>query len=213
MTFAAIYARVNDIRFNSSSNQIARAKEYVNAAETEVWNAADWVFKRPAPANLAIVGGSRTPTMAADFGKAVRLYDDLGAQLSYLQPDEWERAYLPDTGTGRPCDYTVINRQVYVGPTPNASYTFKLAYKRRYAHLNNVAAVNAGVMSADTDTPLWDSEFHYLLVPLAIVCGARLENDPAPQAYQEQADRLLASMIAELSSGEDGEIVQWGASC
>lgn len=208
MTFNGIYTEAANIRFNSASAELARVKNWVNAAELEVWNYADWVFKRVRAANLTVVAG--VATMPADFGKALALYDPNGSELEWLPPDDFERWYsvgTPPVGSGQA--YTVINRQILVGPADSATY--KLAYRRRYTHFAAGSVATAGVMSLDTDFPLWDSEFHYVLVPLAIVCGARLENDPVPQNYQEQADRLLATMVDELREpGAEGAVQVWG---
>lgn len=214
MTYQEIYNAVADIRFNRSTSKIAQIKQWVNAAELFTWNAGDFVFKRVAAQTLVISAGSRTPLMPTTagflFAKSIGLYDDQGAKLTYLPPDEWEEAFLPDTSTGIPAYYTVINRQLYLGPTPDSTRSFKFSYQRRYCHLNNAAAVVDGTMSADTDTPLWDSEHHYQLVPRAIVIGAKLEGDPLPQNYLEEADALLQAMVADLVGGESLEAVKWG---
>src|ERR1043166_5160043 len=133
MTFANIYTRVNDLRFNSSAAAIARAKEYVKAAEIEVWNAADWIFKRMPLANLTVTAGAATEP--SDFGKAIRLYDPRGNEVAWTDPDDFEASYVAPVPvpTGLAESYTVINRQIMVAPGETG--TFKLSYRRRYTKL------------------------------------------------------------------------------
>jgi hypothetical protein len=210
LTFSTIYNEVADVRFSRDANKITQIKRWVNAAELELWNKADWVFKRVPAASLAIVAGNRLPAMPADYGKTRSLIDNNGEPLNYMDPQEFDDAYAADTSSGPPSDFTVVNRQIYVGPTPSASVTFKHGYRRRYAHLDNASAVVAGVMSVDTDKPIWDIEHHFVLVPLAIVIGARMENDPAPQVYKDAADELIEAMRSDLFGGVEAQTIQYG---
>ncbi len=208
MNYQAIYTEIVNIRFNSQASKIAQVKSWVGQAEVAVWNAADWHFKRVPIANLTVTAGIATEP--PDFSKAKRLYDPRGARLEYLEPDVFEEAFIsdPNTPVANASHYTVINRQILVAPYETG--TFKLAYRRRYAHLNNGGSVIAGLMSADTDTPIWDPEFHYLLVPWALILGMKLENDPSAEAIRNQRDEMLAGMVSELVGGQEGEPLQYG---
>jgi hypothetical protein len=215
VTFAQIYTELTDLRWNTQATKLAQVKRWVNQAEIAVWNAAPWIFKRVPPVSAAVTAGINSLTMPADFGKVHRLYDYLGDPVTYYAPDEFYLRNEDDQVAdrrGEPTEYTVVNRTIYLAPIPQTSRSFKLTYRRRYAHYNNVASVIAGVMSVDTDTPLWDSEFHYILVPWAMILGQKLEQDPTGDALRQERDEMLARMISELVGGEVNEIRQWGGS-
>lgn len=215
MNYAAIYGEVVDLRFNSQATKLAQVKRWVNQAEIAVWNAADWSFKRVAPTDIAVTVGNTSPSEPTDFGKAHRLYDYLGDPVTYYAPDQFFLRNEEDIvagRTGEPTEYTVVNRQIQLAPIPQSSRTYKLSYRRRYTHLNTIPAPVAGVMSVDTDTPIWDSEFHYILVLWAMMLGETLEADPTADSLRAQRDEMLARMISELVGGEVGEVVQWGPS-
>ena len=212
MTFLQIYTEVVNLRFNGNATKLAQVKNWVNQAEIAVWNAADWVFKRQPLTNLTITNG--TATEPADFGKAIDVYNALMDKLAYLPPSDFEQQYLAQipvpTGPGEA--FTVINRQILTGP--KESGTYQMSYRRRYAHLNGIATVTAGVMTADTDTPLWDSEFHYILVPWAIRLGKLLEDDPSAslddQVLLGLSDiGMFKAMKDELVEGVQDEFAVW----
>src|SRR5262245_42193582 len=124
MTFQQLYTELTDMRFNTQAVKLAECKRWVNAAEIAVWNAADWVFKRVPRASLAVVTGNNTPTMPTDFARAIRVYDNNGVRLDYREPDLFEEMFPTGGANAAPTSYTVINRQVYLGPTPNGTVTF-----------------------------------------------------------------------------------------
>jgi len=205
MTFQQIYTELTDMRFNTQAVKLAEVKRWVNAAELAVWNAADWVFKRKAAATLAVTIGGRTPTMPADFGRAYRLYTDAGLRVDYREPDLFEELYPSGVANGTVQSYTVIDRAIHLGPAPATAVNFKLAYEKRYT--KSVAGTpTLGVMSGDTDTPIWDAEHHYVLVPWAMILGMKLENDPTGDAVVAERDMLLQSMIGSLVEGVRGEV-------
>jgi hypothetical protein len=205
MTFQQLYTELTDMRFNTQTVKLAEVKRWVNAAELAVWNSGDWVFKRMPATTLAVTIGGRTPTMPADFNRAIRLYTDTGARVDYREPDLFEELYPAGIANGTVLSYTVINRAIYLGPPPATSVNFKLSYERRYTR--SVAGTpTLGVMSADTDTPLWDAEHHYVLVPWAMILGQKLENDPTGDALRAERDMLLASMQGTLIAGVKGEV-------
>lgn len=199
MTFQQLMLELIDLRFSPQDLRPAQVKRALNAAETAVWNAADWSFKRVPVADLAVTAG--VAAEPADFGKAMAVYDPDGAPLCYLAADEFERRYRVGTvPVGEGSHFTVIDRQILVGPANTATY--KLAYRRRVSHLNAAQAVVAGVMALDSDTPLWDVEHHYLLIPWAAVLLGNLEGQPGNEVVAER-DRLLAAMVEELVGGTE----------
>lgn len=209
MNYQAIYTEIVNLRFNSDAGKIAQVKNWVGQAEIAAWNAADWDFKRVPLANLSVTAGIATEP--ADLGKVRVLEDPRGDALEYLEPDIFERAFATSADFPGIADfYTVINRQILIGSTETG--TFKLAYRRRYTHLNNAGQPVQGLMSADTDTPIWDSEFHYVLVPWAMILGMKLENDPSAEGLRNQRDEMLGWMMDEhLGGGVEGRVMQYGA--
>src|SRR5262245_17945946 len=179
MTAQEIWDELVNLRFNSATIKLAQVKKWVSQAEIAVWNAADWEFKRVPLTNLTVANGDATEP--ADFGKVRRLRNALGDDLVYMNPDEFEDMYRtgPTIPTGVGEAYTVINRQILCGPKETATY--QLSYRRRYTHLNTGGSAVQGVMSVSTDTPIWDSEFHYILVPWAMMLGEKLEDDPTSE--------------------------------
>lgn len=208
MTFQQLYLELIDLHFGTQEVRPKQVKGWINTAEVAVWNAAPWEFKRVSAASLTVTAGAASEP--ADFGKAIRVYDTFGDELEYLPPDEFEENYVaPVPGpSGNAEAYTVIDRQILVGPPQSG--TFKLAYQRRYSHKADGGAVTAGVMNSDLDTPLWDPEHHYILVPWAMLLGARLENDEAALALSDERDRLLKAMREEHVGGTADQIAVWG---
>lgn len=208
MTFQQIYTELTDLRFNTQATKLAEVKRWVNQAEIKIWNSADWAFKRVPGVAMTVTAGAATEP--ADFGKANRLYDPRGDEVPYMLPDEFEENYIAPVPvpTGNAEAYTVIDRQIIVGPGETGS--FRLSYTRRYTKRNSGGAATQGVMSADLDTPYWDSEHHYVLVPWALILGEKLEADPTAEFLRSERDELLDAMKQELISTVDHQIMVWG---
>lgn len=215
MTAQDVWDELTNLRFNTQTIKLAQVKKWTSQAEIALWNAADWSFKRMPMASLTVIGGAATePT---DLGKVHRVYDINGVRLPYMLPDDFEEAYIAPTPapTGVAEAYTVINRQITIGPSQSG--TFKISYRRRYAHLNTGGSVVAGVMSVGTDTPIWDSEHHYILVPWAMRIGEILEADPTAAGMEQliegmRTTSMFQAMVEELAGENvDGETLVWGA--
>lgn len=213
MNYQQIYQEVIDLRFNNLTLKVGQVKKWVGQAEAWVWNQADWDFKRQPLTSLSVSGG--LGTLPTDFGKAKRLIDPRGLPVDYLPPDLFEELYrapvpLP---VGNAEAFTVMPsangaRALQVGPKETGN--FQLSYRRRYTHLNNAGLPIVGFMANDTDTPVWDSEFHYLLVPAAVILGQKLEFDPTAEYLRSQRDELLAGMKDEHIGGVENNVRVWG---
>lgn len=210
MNRLSIQQEIENLRFNTDTTKAAQILNWINLAEAELWESADWNFKRVPVANLTVVSGVATMSGVPDFSKGIALYDPSGVPLVLMRPDDFEAAFRvgnPTTGT-LPYAWTVINRQIYVGPA--VSGTFKLAYRRRVFHYNNTDTLQTGVMANDTDKPFMDSEFHYILVPWAMIIGMKLENDPTNQILVDMRDGLLRRMMDEHVGGVEKQVEFWG---
>src|SRR6266542_928869 len=93
LNYAAIYGAVLGNRFPAST-QTVNAKRWVDTAYQDVWGAKDWTFTKVPLASLT-VGGTNQPTMPADFGDVIELYDDSGDKLERLDEERFERYFTP----------------------------------------------------------------------------------------------------------------------
>ena len=212
MNYAAIYGAVLGRRFPASS-QTTNAKRWVDTAYQDVWSADDWTFKRMPYQALAVVAGNNQPTMPADFGTELNLYDNYGNLLTQMEQGRFERMYLSGltpatTGFGIPQAYMVVNRQIYLSQPPVASTNFYLSYLRRMAHKNAGGSVVAGPMSVDTDLPLWD-DHHAILITRATAIGLQEINDQSWKMQQDEYERQLDRMKKDYVERQPA--VQWGA--
>lgn len=212
LNFAALYNAVLGRRFPAAS-QTTNAKRWLATAYEDVWAAEDWTFKRVSRASLAVVGGNNTPTMPTDFRDAIDLFDQYGNRLLWLSEEQFERAYADSLvigTTGGPAAYTVVDRQIQLGPIPDVSATYKLSYSRRLACRDVALAVKAGMMSVDTDYPLW-SDHHSVLIPRAQAIGLLELNDPTWQQSQDEFERQLARMKDDYAQTKPQ--TQWAKVC
>lgn len=200
LTYSDIQTAVQGDRLASVVDQIP---QYIAAAYTDIWNAADWSFKRVAPANFytsadgtSVGTPSQTPQMPADFAKANNLFDDQGFKVNWLSEIQWEDRYTADTTTGRPTSFAVINRQIYLWPIPTAAYQFRLAYQRRLATRTSGGTVQAGFFQNSSDVPLWD-DHHYIIVVRAKLLALKSLTDPTSAMLEDEFGRLLDAMKAE----------------
>lgn len=209
MTYKDFQDSVIATRFDESDR--AEIKRWLDLRYQWIWSAADWNFRRVAMSTLAVAGGSRTPAMPSDFSRPNRLYDDLGCRLDYLAPAKWEERFLGDTSSVRPVAYTVSDRQLYLGPTPDKDYSFSLSYDRRLSHVDPSLGVIGGTMQDDGDQPLWPAEHDYLLVVDTVILGQQMRQDPTWQTLIRQRDELLEGMKRDLVGGPSEEIIVQGS--
>ena len=198
------------IRFDDSRR--ASIKSWLNLRYSALWALEDWHFKHVKGAALTVSASNNRPTMPSDFGKSEGLYDQTGTRLLYLEPADWRDNYLPTPiATGYPEAYTVIDRELWLGPTPSSTVSFTLSYLRRLSHVDGPSGLAAaGVMVNDSDQPIWEAEYDYLLVLDACILGCQLLEFPWSD-LTPQRDELLAAMREDLIGGQVGEPAQWGA--
>jgi hypothetical protein len=66
-------------------------------------------------------------------------------------------------------------------------------------------------MVNDSDSPIWDAEYDYVLVYDAALRGGSLLGDLDVSSVQAQRDEILAVMAQDLVGGEDDErLLAWG---
>lgn len=224
MTFASIYNEAINLRFNSTATKLAQVKNWVTAREGEVWQAADWPIKDSVQLSLTVTGGTATVPLPSGMtwtSQGIDVYDNYGAKLDYLAPDDFFAAYgaasSSPVASGTPAAWTLTTDPTAsgalvfrVGPTSSSSTTFSVSGWNLPIKRTAAAVWATGTMSGDTDLPWWPDAFHYFLVEGTIALGKRLEGDPSwqqnEQAFQTGLDRLRR----ELMPLERASLEQWG---
>lgn len=216
MTRDDIKNEIINLRFNSSTVKAAQVEKWISQAEIWVWNQANWPFKRAPATAVTVTNG--VATAPSDMDAALELYAPTGNggyQLIYLPPDDFEKNFLaPSPVPAGTADFYTVRtsangvKQILAGPSQSGS--FQIAYKRKYCHLADGATLTAGVMNSANDTPIWDSEHHYVLVPTAMLLGMKLENDPTAEELRPQRDEMILSMREDLLQFNRGEVRIWG---
>ena len=177
-------------------------KRWITSEYAYIWGVADWIFKRVSAfetgAELTITAGDNTPTMPAAFAEAIGLLNHNGDPLTQLDPRTFEASYRdPGASRGEPEAFTVVNRIIYLGPTPSTARTFYLPHKRTLCHKADGTTVTAGKMDSNADTPLWGEEHHEVLIAGARARGKKREQDPTWQADEDERDALLSVMMGD----------------
>jgi hypothetical protein len=137
--------------------------------------------------------------LPSDFGVPIYLWDEKGSQLLYLEVGEFKDNYPPTTSQGPPVVWTVIDQQVFLGPTPSYnSSAFQTYYRRRLIPLTDETQV--------PDIPL---EFQ-----LSLVHGARAEllafyNDPTAADMEQQWQMDITAMQKEYLADATGQPSAW----
>lgn len=209
LTLAILRTAVLGRRFPAAS-QSTNATRWLASAYQDVWSASDWQFKRVSREALPVVAGSSSPTMPAAFADATSLFDDAGDEVPRMGEETFESAYghdFADSWRGTVEAFTVVNRQILLGPAPSSSSTFSLSYRRRMAHKQSDGiTVAAGFMNEETDYPIWD-DHHAILIPRAAAIGLQELSDPTWQIAQSEYERELERMLDDYATPLVG---QWG---
>lgn len=225
MTFLQLYTEIALTRFNSSTSKIGQIKNWINAREADVWRYADWPLKS-ADVAVTVTGGQVSVPLGGNFfrwpDQGLQLLDDLGDELSYLDPETFFRLYQPLVASGaryKPEAWTVdtavsgsvATPQLHLGPTPQSGYTFRLRGWTLPIKRTAADTWALGFMSGDTDLPWWPDHEHYPLVDGAIAYGKRLEGDPSWRDDEARFKDWLQNLAWELLPQRGTEI--WGEAC
>lgn len=195
MNFKELQDECIQIRFKES--QRTSIKHWLNTRYQFLWAMADWPWKRMGPVALALTANGANPTLPTDFDRPIFMYDDRGDGLAWISPDEFDANYLFEelrSTEGKPEAFKWVNDVITLGPIPDADYTYRLVYERGMTYLQSGTTPVTGAMNANTDEPIWNPAFHYVLVPGAIATGLRLENDPTYPQFEEEFGQMVQSM-------------------
>jgi hypothetical protein len=215
LTFLELQQELSTVpgaRFKST--QASSYKRWLNSRAAELWNLEDWTFRK-ATTTLSVTTGTDTATAPSDLGIVMGIWDNDGDEIQYRQPGEFfadHQANAFSGTTGSPSYYTVVNKAIYLDPTPGTtSSAWRIYYDRAYCHKNSGGAYVAGDMSADTDTPALPDECHYLLVHGATAMGSINMNDFTYQFAEQGWQSGIEVMRRNYLVDQRGETQQWGA--
>ena len=195
MTFKEIQDECIAIRFKES--QRTSIKHWINMRYQFLWGMADWPWKRVGPVSIALQKGISNPVLPSDFERPILMYDEDGEGVSWLPPDELDANYFFETldGTsGKPESFKWVDDVITVAPPPDQAYTYHLVYERGMTYMQGGTTPTTGLLSGNTDKPIWAEAYHYILVPGAIATGLRMENDPTFPQFEEEFGQVLQSM-------------------
>lgn len=172
------------------------AKRWVNAKYAMVWALERWTFKYVSEL-ASVTVSSDALTTTTTFARIRRLWNSTGDRLIYMSPEHFWAIYhygKVQGTTGLPESYTVVNDIVALGPVSSeTSSNYRIVGLRRFSEL-----------SADADTPLLPSEFHWMLIPGAQAHGQALRQDPAAtlneQLFRDGIDSMRRDYLMDVAA-------------
>jgi hypothetical protein len=175
-----------------------RALLALNNRYAQLWGIEDWTWRFAKVPVSVSVGVSFVGGLPNDFGVPLYFWDPDGKELSYLDTSYFQSAYATST-PGTPAAWTVIDQQIYLGPTPDTSSSaYQTYYRRRLIQLTD-----------ETQIPDFPQEFQ-----LALVHGARAEllafyNDPTAPVMDAEFQKDIEALRREYLSDATGEPAMW----
>lgn len=113
--------------------------QFISLAETKLGEDLS-IKAMESSTTLATTSGNAFVSLPADFRNLRALTID-GVPFDYYPPEALAARY-PDSEAGQPAGYTIIGRQIKLGPTPNAAYTLGLVYQRLIPPLSDAVLTN-----------------------------------------------------------------------
>ena len=216
MTFLQLQQELSTVpgaRFKTT--QSVSYKAWINFAATKLWNLEDWSFRKN-KTSLTVTGGFENPTSPSDLGVVLGIWNQYGDKITYRSPTNFFTDHQANVYAGATADaptyFTVVNKTIYLDPTPSSSSSaWAIHYDRAYCHKNQAGTYVAGDMTLDTDTPALPDECHYLLVYGATSLGSVNMNDFtyqfAEQMWKDGIDGMARNYLADQRRAPQ----QWGA--
>lgn len=201
MNFKAIQDAVLSDRFQET--QRGDCKNWINHRYAWLWGLEDWTFKSATAVVTVTAGSQAVTTLPTDISTVVALYRSNGDRLKYLMPVKFFELFYDTTNatTGTPYCFTIVNGQLFVGPTSNETAAdYKLLYMREVTLLVN-----------DGDTPGLPAGFHFALVHGGASEGLKLQNDFTWQFFEQDFQASIQAMSRAYLSDQDGDYQQYGA--
>lgn len=145
-------------RFKDPSNRVITAANwliYCNMAYKRANNSNPFFpWNEAAAATIAFTAGTRTANLPTDtlaVNWAYDTTDDYRLVPQEGRGDQWHQDHLASE-TGQPVTYRIRGSQMELFPTPSANTTV------------TIEAVTAPVALAGSDSPIWPSTFHDMLI-------------------------------------------------
>lgn len=179
--------------------------DWINEANAQFVEAFDWPWLKQATSGVTSIGSPVLPVAAltqAEVPDAVFIILLNPTRVIPLDYRSYHK-YLDDlqisADVGIPRYFTMIGTSYYLYPTPDAAYTCPVYY----------TAV-AETFTADGNTPLIPSRYHYALVRGAAAIGLDTENQEdrattQQERFQEIIDRAMSKYRSE-QQGKFGKI-------
>ena len=151
-SYATLVSAIED-RMNDASLS-TYADEFIQMAEA-MFNRRLDTLESEGTATIAAAAISALPT---DY-KGVRSVhlDDYGP-LGQLSPDDFQARYAQDTAA-QPEHYAIFSNTLYLGPTPDSSYTVTMTYLRKLTSLSSANTTN-WLLESHPDLYLYASLVH-----------------------------------------------------
>lgn len=174
----------------------ADAKNWLNFRYEWIFTLEQWTFRK-AQAALTITGGTATATAPTAFGTAIQVQLASGATLDPMDWALFNQAFFgTNVSQSTPRAFTVINGQIYLGPTPSASETGRILYLYDLCHKNSAGAVIAGPMTLNDDVPMIPAGHHLSLVHGSKGSGFKLTNVPMASQLEQDFSNAITAMRA-----------------
>jgi hypothetical protein len=199
MTYAELQAELITVpaaRFKET--QRGSVKRWINDRYAELWGLEDWSFRK-AFATLPVVGGTNVATAPTDMAAPLGIWDNFGNRLIYMPTRDYFTIHLAGTSSGTPGNFTMVNDQILLDPTPSGSASFTIHYDKAVT-----------LLSADGDVPAFPAAYHYLLVHGATATGSVQVNDFTYQFAEQRWTTGIDSMRKDLLAEQSEETQQWG---
>lgn len=132
-------------------------------------------------ATLACVADQNYVELPADYleAKSITLVDDTGSPLTYQSPEQLGARFPVGGPSGRPTVYTVAGDRLFLGPTPDSTYSISLTYFAQFAALSD---------DEDTNWLLTKHPSLYLFAALA-EAAPFMEEDPRAALWEAKYGR------------------------
>ena len=191
MDLSTIRSRLTDFLNDSSTSRWSQTTRdaYINIAYHEVCNADNWPFREATDSTISTVSG----TQAYNLPSAVNL--PLGIWLDSIKSinklgivSREERKQFDYSSTARPSYYFRFASQIYLYPTPNQVFNLIIEYQKKITDL-----------SATSDEPIFDADFHYL-VPLRAASLLKRTSGGSDVNESQDLDDLYEEGIANMKA-------------
>lgn len=196
----------NTARFKET--QRSSVKKWINHRYAILWGMDDWTFKKTFNLAMTVTAGQATagPT---DLAIPISLFDNNGNEIIYVDPGTYLNCHVGNS-SGTPDKYTVVNKTIYLDPTPASSSSAWAVYYEKTPWVSG-NPTSGPPLVGDTDVPAIPAEYHYMLVPGATSVGSISMNDFtyqfAEQEWQNDLDAMRRIYLADVRAVTG----QWGA--